>query len=517
MRASLLFVLLVLASPLRAEQFDLESIVAEFGPILDALIYDPTIFQALGDTSADIAQCVSANKGALDAMDSAGNCVAESYPQIPVGFFDAIFQAVNLSVSLCDIPDSTLPGSTFSLSLTGGSGNTADLCPEGSLYDFELPTFFVDTPANYTVNTPLAEYEVGIVLAYATDADGAIVSAEVVSALPSGIALNANNGDLYVADVALLVYGYYDITIIVKDALGWNTTVVVPVVIAVEPTEAPTAAPTLTPTAAPTLAPTAVPTVAPTSAPTAAPTSAPTTAPTSAPTTAPSCATAPTVTQAKQTEWSSNGVSYSQWGVTVVTGSQNLFGLKLNLALSSGSIQNIWGATAEGYYYIINDWRLQSKLAVPPYTTLSFGYQVSNTVGAAISVKYANCDAPTDCAVSVTPILQNSWTDNNAHHRQYVLQLTNVGTYPTNTATIKVSNIKAGAYPTNQWNLATIDSQAQVISSAQVTYVAALWGLRPGSTGSSNGFVLSTPIANIAQTGALDTPTFSFTSAVCSV
>lgn len=61
-----------------------------------------------------------------------------------------------------------------------------------------------------------------------------------------------------------------------------------------------------------------------------------------------------------------------------------------------------------------------------------------------------------------------------------------------------MSNIKAGAYPSQSYNVQTSDSQAQIISSGQITYVQQLWGLYPGSTQSA-GYLFTVCVTLMTQ------------------
>jgi len=280
------------------------------------------------------------------------------------------------------------------------------------------------------------------------------------------------------------------------------------------PTAAPTAPPTAAPTGAPTIAPTAAPTAPPTAAPTARPTTAPTAAPTTAPTVAPTCSSSPIINQTLKSSWVISGISYSQWDVTIVIGSQNLFGLQLFFSILSGSIQSFWGITFVSGYFTVNDYRLLSNLAVPPAAALSFGYIVNNTVGITITQK-PYCNAPANCPISISAVSFLSWSTSTVDYQHYTLELTNTGSYPTNTANITVSDIGAGGYPSSQYNLQTNNTQAQITSSGEVNYVAPFGALLPGFTDILSGFVLATPKANANQTGYLRAPTFTVNSVVC--
>ncbi|ALD22297.1 hypothetical protein AM218_15110 [Hymenobacter sp. DG25A] len=102
--------------------------------------------------------------------------------------------------------------------------NTTDATSGKSTVPITI-TINADREAVYTVAAAknVKSYSTNQSLATVTDADGAIVSAVLVGALPAGVALNAATGQLTVADAALLVAGTYTFQVNTTDALGGIT------------------------------------------------------------------------------------------------------------------------------------------------------------------------------------------------------------------------------------------------------------------------------------------------------
>jgi len=266
-------------------------------------------------------------------------------------------------------------------------------------------------------------------------------------------------------------------------------------------------------TAAPTQAPTTAPTQAPTTAPTQAPTTAPTRAPTPVPTKAPtSCQNSLVFTQVAVSSWVSNGQTFTEWSVSVATTVYPMYDVELVLTLpSKASVQSYWGlSTTNTGSYNLQDWRLQSGQAVPPGTTITFGYIANSAHSSVIVASIAQCvPPPKNCNVTVTEVLQSSYFDGHNYNAVFNFVFTNIGTSGTNTLDIDLS-LTTGAYPSQFWNLVTSDTKASIIQSKAVGFTASLYGIAPGQSSSSSGYILTSPVPISAA------PTFSIVGYTCS-
>lgn len=228
-----------------------------------------------------------------------------------------------------------------------------------------------------------------------------------------------------------------------------------------------------------------------------------------------SCEESISIQQTETNSWVSNSVRYFQQSVSVTTGALPLYAAELVIRFPGSDVQvgavlqSFWGVTRnEQGLFKINDWRLESGKAVPPHTTLTFGY-ISSGSAAIVSVGVTSCVKPAlNCEVSASLNLQSSYTSNGRFFQVYNFLFANQG--PANTESVSVKlDLPTGAYPTQAWNLQTSQSQEQVIATGTVTYTAPVWGLGAQQSSSSSGFILSSPVANAPA------PAFTVLSSQC--
>jgi len=217
-------------------QLNLESYITTYVALLNAVLDDPSVVKEYPDAGV----CASSNKHLLDAGNSMSNCISNSFPgAIDQSVIDMLLTTPSFQVSVCDIPDPNNGHSGgFAFSSTGN--DVSHLCPEGAVATVPASIAFTNTDSVYHVYSPAsATYANDSVLAYATDADGPIVSAVANTALPPGVALNTSNGDLYVANRGLLVSNTYAINVTTTDDLGWDNSQIVYIVIGPSPASCP--------------------------------------------------------------------------------------------------------------------------------------------------------------------------------------------------------------------------------------------------------------------------------------
>jgi hypothetical protein len=231
-----------------------------------------------------------------------------------------------------------------------------------------------------------------------------------------------------------------------------------------------------------------------------------------------SCEKSIAIQQTHAGSWTSGSDVYKQYTVSVTTGDSPVYSAELIIRFNiipftSGpfdSLVSYYGLTRNDVgRYEINDWRFQSGRAVPPHTTLTFGYVAKSNGPAVISVGTASCVAPPkDCHVDATLTLDGSWSDGERFYQIYDFAFTNQGSDLTDSITVQL-NLPSGSFPSQAWNLETSQSQADIIASGSVTYTAPAWGLPPHQTSTSSGFILSSLVQNAPA------PTFSATSTTC--
>lgn len=231
-----------------------------------------------------------------------------------------------------------------------------------------------------------------------------------------------------------------------------------------------------------------------------------------------SCEDSVVITQTADGSWSTADGVHRQYIVSVTTGNSPVYAAELIIRFNIvpftngpfDSLVSVDGVTRNAFgLYEINDWRFQSGRAVPPYTTLNFRYVAKSTGPAVISVGTASCVAPPkDCHVVATLTQDGSWSDGSRFYKAYSFAFTNQGSAETDTVTIKLT-LPSGSFPSQEWNLQSTQSQAEILASSTVTYTAPVWGLQPGQTGFASGFILSSPVQSTPK------PTFSVTSTTC--
>ncbi|AIZ62597.1 hypothetical protein PK28_00890 [Hymenobacter sp. DG25B] len=188
-----------------------------------------------GTTTQTITLTFTADKEAVYSSSNTYNQDALSN-----GFSLATVTDADGALASAAIASGTLPSGMAFNTTTGQftvSGNTA---PAAGTYNFTVNTvdaaggkstvpvsiiISTDREAVYTVAPAknVKSYSTNQSLATVTDADGAIVAAVPVGALPAGVALDAATGQLTVADAALLVAGTYTFQVSTTDALGGVT------------------------------------------------------------------------------------------------------------------------------------------------------------------------------------------------------------------------------------------------------------------------------------------------------
>lgn len=151
------------------------------------------------------------------ATDPDGNIVsaALSSGTIPAGL------SLNSTTGAVTVTDSSqITPAVYNRDIT-----TADAL-DGSNTQTVVITILNDQEAYYTNNTPkaLALYANNDILSYATDGNGSITKAYLVSgSLPPGTSLNSSTGALYVSNASNLVNSSYSFDVITKDITGGSS------------------------------------------------------------------------------------------------------------------------------------------------------------------------------------------------------------------------------------------------------------------------------------------------------
>lgn len=227
------------------------------------------------------------------------------------------------------------------------------------------------------------------------------------------------------------------------------------------------------------------------------------------------CEKSISISQIRTGGWGSGANTHNQYTVYVTTGDLPVYAIDLIIRFNVipftngpfGSVVSYSGVTRNALgLYTLMDWRLQSNRAVPPHTTLTFQYTAKSEGSAVISAGTARCEI--DCHVAASLTQDGAWPAGNRFEQSYDFAFTNQGTGYTDTITVTLT-LPAGSYPTQAWNLQTSQSQADILATGTVTYTAPVWGLQPGQTATSSGFILSSPVANAPM------PTFSVTGTTC--
>jgi len=214
-----LLLLLSLCGPLYA--FDVESLLTEFGSLIPILLNNYSIIQG---TASNVAQCSTPYLNS--AAEDGAQCVKDNYPAIPSDIIDAFLNAKTAHVSVCDFLHATDPGSPLTLAFSLSGSNVANACPTGEMFSLNVPILLNNVPSVYNVYeaASIVTYSTGDTLAVVTDADGAIVSAVALTALPPGVGLDPVTGTFYVLNKDDLLAGAYNVTVSTTDAVGGKTT-----------------------------------------------------------------------------------------------------------------------------------------------------------------------------------------------------------------------------------------------------------------------------------------------------
>jgi hypothetical protein len=174
---------------------------------------------------------VANTPGIADAGEDRTSCGSETIltaatsPDPGTGLWEIVEGPAGAIITNPTSPSSTVTGLTtgvyvFSWTVTTICGG------ETSETSVDTITITVNCPSTYVILPPKYrdEYELNEQLAIASDPDGGITAASLLSgSLPPGVALNPDNGDIFVENPDALVTGIYTFAVRLTDGVGATT------------------------------------------------------------------------------------------------------------------------------------------------------------------------------------------------------------------------------------------------------------------------------------------------------